>query len=86
MKEATGELNATVVVAITIGLLSTFFFTVLWPMLRGNLKSNTNCSKAICTPEAKKNCHKGTNGVCETVDCYVMDGDNKIDVKCPYKG
>lgn len=84
MKEATGELNATVVVAITIGLLSTFFFTVVWPMLRGNLKSNTNCSKAICTPEAKRKCLDQTK--CELVDCYVMDGNKSIEVKCPYKG
>ncbi len=81
MREATGELNSTVVVVITIGLLSTFFFTVLWPILKNNLNSNTKCSDAICTPQAKKNCKK-KNGVCYTVSCTYKGKS----IECPYKG
>ncbi|MBO7078516.1 MAG: hypothetical protein J6W64_01740 [Bacilli bacterium] len=75
MKEATGELNATLIVVITVGLLSTFFFTVIWPMLRNNLKSNTKCNEAICEP-----CPKGK--VCEKVTCK-YEGKT---LECPYKG
>lgn len=79
MKEATGELNSTVIVVLTIGLLSTFFFTVIWPMLRNNMKSNTNCTKAICP--------KCTSGDCKTVECtYTDKNGSKISVTCPYKG
>ncbi|MCR5787488.1 MAG: hypothetical protein K6G37_00110 [Bacilli bacterium] len=83
MKEATGELNSTVIVVITIGLLSTFFFTVIWPLLKNNLNSNTKCSEAICSNEAKKSCVKDPKTrVCKYVECTY----NKQKVKCPYKG
>jgi len=75
MKEATGELNSTLVVVITIGLLSTFFFTVIWPILRNNLHSNTRCTDAVCKP-----CPKGE--VCKTVKCDYKGQT----MECPYKG
>lgn len=75
MKEATGELNGTLIVVITVGILSTFFFTVIWPMLKNNLHSSTKCSDAVCEP-----CPKGS--VCETVKCEY----NGQTLQCPYKG
>lgn len=85
MKEATGELNATVIVVITIAILSTFFFTVIWPMLNSNLKSNTRCSDAYCPKVNGKLRCKDKNsktGVCMTVYCKYKGED----VICPYKG
>ena len=91
MKEATGELNMTLVVAISIGVLATFFFTVLWPVLRGNFQAESNCSKATC------NCGNETkrvNGVLldpiQVIDgnkfcsCYMDGHDDPI--LCVYKG
>ena len=75
MKEATGELNGTLVVVITIGLLSTFFFTVIWPILKNNLHSNTRCTDAIC-----EKCPKGQ--ICKTVTCDYKGQK----MTCPYKG
>lgn len=75
MREATGELNSTLVVVITIGLLSTFFFTVIWPILRNNLHSNTRCADAVCN-----SCPKGE--VCKTVQCNYKGQT----MECPYKG
>ena len=40
MKEATGELNGTLIVVIAIAALSAFFFTVIWPLIRQNLVNN----------------------------------------------
>jgi len=48
MKEATGELNMTVVVVIAVGVLAAFFYTILWPMLRDNYNASSKCSDAIC--------------------------------------
>ena len=86
MKEATGELNATLVVVLTIGLLSTFFFTVIWPRLRDNLHQNSKCSEAICAPvcegnpkKCKPNC---TDSSCKYVHCVYK----KQKMQCPYKG
>lgn len=85
MKEATGELNATVVVVLTIGLLSTFFFTIIWPRLKNNLNANTKCSDAICKvnkDRLQEVCTEWKNDVCLKIKCTY---DNK-DILCPYKG
>ena len=79
MKEATGELNGTVVVAISIGVLATFFFTVIWPMLKENFQVNSDCNKATCDCSAKT--RKSHKGYCV---CNIKDG--KKDFLCIYKG
>lgn len=48
MKEATGELNMAVVVAISIGVLAAFFFRYLWPIIDNNFERTSQCSKAVC--------------------------------------
>ena len=47
MKEATGELNLAVIVAISIGILAAFFFGVLWPMIDTNFQRNAQCNKKL---------------------------------------
>ena len=53
MKEATGELNATVFVVIAVASLVVFFYTTIWPAIRNNLNENTACSRAICAKWTK---------------------------------
>ena len=77
MKEATGELNATVVVILAIGILMAFFYYTIWPIVKTNFERNSQCSKAIC-----ESCPSGT---CEYVDCYSKNDPN-ITFKCVYKG
>ncbi len=48
MKEATGELNMAVVVAVCIGILAVFFFSYIWPILDNNFERTAQCNKAIC--------------------------------------
>lgn len=78
MKEATGELNATVFVVIAVGVLVAFFYYTLWPIIRGNFEKNSQCSKAICEP-----C-KNPSG-CDYVDCHLKDKEENT-FKCVYKG
>ena len=78
MKEATGELNMTIVVITLVGLLMAFFFYTVWPMIKFNFVSNTNCSKAICEP-----CADGTN-TCKTKTCHV-EGESET-FECVNKG
>ena len=81
MKEATGELNSTVIVVISVGILSAFFFTVLWPMIHNNFKKNVDCDKAIC------NCSKEVRNTKNQCKCQVKDDDgNVIELWCDYKG
>jgi len=79
MKEATGELNATVIVVIIVAMLVAFFYTVIWPSLRNNINANTACSKAICANEPN------SDGL--TVNCYVVENGEKSDTfTCAWKG
>ena len=34
MKEATGELNSTLIVVIIVAALAALFYTVIWPMIK----------------------------------------------------
>lgn len=80
MKEATGELNMTVVIVMAVGILSAFFFTVLWPNLQGQFIANSNCRKAVCDNKPD------SNGMV-TCKFYDEKGIQKgSDFKCIWKG
>ena len=70
MKEATGELNVTLIVVTIVALLSVLFFTVIWPRIHGNFNRTTKCDKAVC------NCDDPTGETCSNV----VDGM----IKCKY--
>lgn len=75
MKEATGELNMSVVVISSIAILSAFFYTVIWPMINENQKQQVSCSKAICGKKVD------SNGM---VKCH-LENENE-EFLCKYKG
>lgn len=78
MKEATGELNLTVIVVISIGILAAFFFTFLWPAINTNFQRTSQCRKATC------NCSEEAR-----VDgkCKCTMGNNSSNVfYCPWGG
>lgn len=77
MKQATGELNATVFVVVAVASLVVFFYFTIWPMIRSNVNANTQCSKAICD-----NC---PDGGCETVRCHIA-GRPGEEFDCVWKG
>lgn len=79
MKEATGELNTAVVVVILVAVLSSFFFGVIWPNIRGNFAANTKCDEAICEN------HPRSDG--KTVNCIYTDKNgNTTNMVCTWKG
>lgn len=78
MKEAMGELNTTVIVVISVGVLSAFFFSYIWPMINNNFQSNSQCSKATC--DCSKEVRDDNEGYCL---CHVGDSE---EFRCVYKG
>ena len=42
MKEASGELNMTVITIVAIGAIAAFFGTVLWPNIRNSINKQWN--------------------------------------------
>jgi len=77
MKEASEELNITVIVVIAIGVLMAFFYYTLWPLIKGGFESENNCSKAIC-----ENTDSNDDGY---VECHSKK-DESIKFKCVFKG
>lgn len=79
MKQATGEVNMTVVIVIAVGILSVFFFGVLWPNIRNGLIANSKCSDAVCenTPDSNNSV------ICR----YYKNGRQEgKEFRCPWKG
>ena len=77
MKEATGELNLTLITVVSIGILFVFFYTSLWPMIQSNMSKETSCSDAVCAKSAETS---GDN--VGLVRCQY--GEEEL--YCPYKG
>ena len=81
MKEATQEVNMMAIVVISVGVLLTFFFYYLWPMINENFESKSQCSKAAC------DCSERTvyDGIEYCTPCYI-DGEKIDGMECLYKG
>ena len=83
MKEATGELNAVVVVIIAIGALIAFFYYTLWPLINNNVSANLRCNAAICEKCDSNNDGKPDKN-CDTVTCHLKGKTEEFE--CVYKG
>ncbi len=82
MKQATGELNMTVVVVTLVAVLVAFFYAVLWPLIRSNLTYTQNCNNVVCDGS------KLDRSTGKTECQYYDDNGNKVGnpIKCPWKG
>lgn len=84
MKEATGELNLTIIVVMAVGLLIAFFYFTIWPSMNENFERNSMCSKAVC----ENPCNAGVNTCDEVigqlVKCKVPKSETVL--YCPWKG
>ena len=79
MKEATGELNSTVIVIISVGVLATFFFSYLWPMIHNNFQKQADCNRATC--DCSEKAREGNEGYCS---CTASGVEGTF--RCVYKG
>jgi hypothetical protein len=68
MKEATGELNMTVVAVVAITAVGAFFYAFIWPQVKNTIKNSTYCANATCP----STCTTG-----ETCKCTYLDTENK---------
>ena len=66
MKEATGELNMTVITVVAIAAVGAFFYAFVWPSIKNSISNSTKCADAICP----SNC---TTGKCV---CTATDGSS----------
>ena len=76
MKEATGELNMTVITVVAIAAVGAFFYAFLWPSIRANIQRSTQCSNAVGCGNCDGN----------TCDCYPVNENGTpatTPIKCP---
>lgn len=78
MKEATGELNMTVITVVAVAAVGAFFYAVIWPRVKGNITQSTDCANAVCTKCST------TNGNRKCTGCTSADG-KKQNLTCTYK-
>lgn len=79
MREATGELNMTVVVVLAVAGLVAFFSMVIFPMFTKSTTRQQNCSNAVCEKPGESTKCSG-----KYVDCH--DPKKSEIYCCPYKG
>ena len=47
MKEATGELNMTVVTVVAIAAVAAFFYAFIWPSIKVNILNSTDRKSVV---------------------------------------
>ena len=77
MKEATGELNMTVVTVVAVAAVAAFFYAFVWPGIQESINRNTHCANAVCP----------VGCTAATCNCtYIKDdGSSTSTVMCPNK-
>ncbi len=78
MKEATGELNMTVVTVVAIAAVAAFFYAFVWPGIQNNITASTYCSMANCDADNKNCVYYDENNVeHDDLDCSRYFEQNK---------
>lgn len=80
MKEATGELNMTVVTVVAIAAVAAFFYAVIWPSVKTNITNSTKCANAVCTGTCTT---QNGRKVCNT--CRDASKPTETPFTCTYK-
>lgn len=86
MKEATGELNMTVVTVVAIAAVAAFFYAFVWPSIKSNITSATKCANATC--DSTSCTTSGSKTVCSSCTDASSDGtstDTGSTFKCSFE-
>ncbi len=85
MKEATGELNMTVVTVVAIAAVAAFFYAFIWPNIKNSITASTYCAMATCD-QASCNTDKSKT-VCTScrVDADDTTGQKAWSGKCSFE-
>ena len=81
MKEATGELNMTVVTVVAIAAVGAFFYAFVWPNIKRTIQASTYCSTAQCASCTAS----GTTTTCTDCKAYNESGTATWSGKCTFK-
>ncbi len=77
MKEATGELNVTVITVVAIAAVAAFFYAFIWPSIQNSLISSSACANAA------PGLTQGATNSAGYISCGVL-GDGGTTYTCNY--
>ena len=72
MKEATGELNMTVITVVAIAAVAAFFYAFVWPNIRASLILTTACNSVNANGD-----YQGEGVQCANFNCE-YDGHQRM--------
>lgn len=84
MKEATGELNMTVVTIVAIGAIVAFFYLLIWPTIQTNMALTTACNAAGYSTYETSGTNSGKNYSisCSNGTCTYTEGSKTSTRNC----
>ncbi len=88
MKEATGELNMTVVTVVAIVAVGAFFYAFIWPGIKDSISGSTACANGQNYTTGKEgqpgyiSCGKASGG---SYTCKYCQDSGNSDGKCTTK-
>ena len=89
MKEATGELNMTVITVVAIAAVAAFFYAFVWPSIKNSIAGSTACSQGAGTTVGTVNTDGyvscGAVGATGTYTCSYYSGGASHTVTCSQK-
>lgn len=74
MKEATGELNMTVITVVAIGAVAAFFYGFIWPSIKTTIQAQSICANG-------QNYKTGTQGTAGYVSCGALQNNGTYECK-----
>ena len=80
MKEATGDLNMTVVTVVAIAAVGAFFYLVIWPGIKASIQANTYCSSAVNCNADRTQCYYYMEDMSisnKTINCSKTESQGK---------
>ena len=80
MKEATGELNMTVVTIVAVAALLAFFYAVIWPNLKSGMALSSACNAANGTEYSVTN-DDGSTIDCKNNSCTYQNANGKTSTR-----
>ncbi len=77
MKEATGELNMTVITVVAIAAVAAFFYAFVWPSIQSSLALTTACNSVDSNGDYNTDGSNANDAKCESYSCSFTNSRNR---------
>ena len=87
MKEATGELNMTVITVVAIAAVAAFFYAFVWPSIQSSLALTTACNSVDSNGDYNTAAGGDNGAACKSYTCSFKNSRDKVITRnCDSKG